>query len=366
MIHKNIAILEGDGIGPEIMREGTKVLNAIGQKYGHRFDNVYSSFGAQAYFAFGHPFPDKTKQVCDNADAILKGPIGLSVAEMKKIPSEFAPEGAALLPLRRRYDTFANFRPVILPKSCADFSPLRSEIVGDGIDIMMIRELTGGIYFGSKIEGKSQGMMFARDDCHYTREQVERISHVAFQEARKKNSLLTNVHKANVLATSRFWNGVFEDVAKAYPDVKTSSMLVDNVACQLVVNPRQFNGVMLLENMQGDILTDQAGGILGSLGLMPSACVGPKKNYFEPAHGSAPDIAGKGIANPYSMIGSVAFMLEKSFGLEQEANDVWNALTAVFADGFRTKELARKNTLESKILTTSQFGDQVVAKILNA
>lgn len=366
MVQKNIAVLEGDGIGPEIMREGIKALNAISQKYSYIFNLIYSPFGAKAYFDNGHPFPDETKKNCDEADAILKGPIGLALSEMKKIPTEYAPEGAALLPLRKRLDTFANYRPVVLPKSCAEFSPLKPEVIGDGIDILMMRELVGGIYFGEKVEGKATGMQYARDDCYYTKEQIERFAHISFQEARKRNSKLTNVHKSNVLATSRFWNAIFEEVSKQYSDVKLEPMLVDNVAYQLVVKPTQFNGVMSFENMQGDILTDQANGILSSLGLMPSACLNPQtgKGYYEPAHGSAPDIAGKDMANPYSMIGSVAFMLEKSFGLEQESRDVWNALTNVFAEGYRTKELSNKNTPLERIISTSKFGDLVVKNIL--
>jgi len=364
-LEKKIAVLEGDGIGPEIMAEGLKVLSAVERAYGHSFGIIKAPFGAKAYFDHGHPFPEETKKACDSADAILKGPIGLAVAEMKKIPPEMAPEGAALLPLRKRYDTYANYRPVVLPASCAEFSPLKADRIGKGLDILMMRELVGGIYFGEKEEGKATGMRYARDDCRYSREQVERFAHVCFKEARGRKCQLTNVHKANVLATSRFWNAVFEEVAKAYPDVKMSSMLVDNVAYQLVVNPSQFNGVMAFENMQGDILTDQAGGILGSLGLMPSACLNPEtgRGYYEPAHGSAPDIAGKNVANPYSMIGSVAFMLEKSFGLEKESKAVWAALTGVFADGYRTKELAGKATPAEKILSTTKFGDLVAGKI---
>ena len=362
---KTIAILEGDGIGPEIMKEGIKALSAVGKKYNHTFDLNYAPFGAKAYFDFGHPFPENTKEICDKSDAILKGPVGVALSEMKKIPPEMGPEIAGLLPLRKRYDTFANYRPVFLPKSCADFSPLKSDRIKEGIDILMMRELVGGIYFGEKVEGKATNMEYARDDCFYTREQIERFAHVCFKEAQKRNRKLTNVHKSNVLATSRFWNAIFEEVAEQYPDVAMTPMLVDNVAYQLVINPTQFNGVMALENMQGDILTDQAGGILGSLGLMPSACLNPStgRGYYEPAHGSAPDIAGKNIANPYSMIGSVAFMLEKSFGLKKESTAVWNALISIFARGYRTKELSN-NTSAEKILSTSQFGDLVVTNIL--
>ena len=363
----NIAILEGDGIGPEIMREGITALWAISAKYGHKFNFIYAPFGANAYFKEGHPFPEKTQKICDEADAILKGPIGLSLSEMKKIPAEYAPEGAALLPLRARLDTYANYRPVVLPKSYAEFSPLKSERLGEGIDIMMIRELVGGNYFGKKVEGKDTNMKYAIDEGRYDDWQVKRIAKVAFEEARKRKGKLTNVSKPNVMAEGRFWDAIVKDIAKEYPDVQLNNYIVDNMAFQLVINPSQFNGVVLFENMQGDILTDQAGGILGSLGLMPSACLNPQtgKGYYEPAHGSAPDIAGKGIANPYSMIGSVAFMLEKSFGLEKESQDVWNALTNVFARGYRTEELSNEKTPLENIVSTSEFGAIVKENILD-
>lgn len=359
----NIAVLEGDGIGPEIVKEGLKVLNCIANKYGHQFTITPAPFGASAYFSYGSPFPDETKAICDKADAIVKGPVGLAVEEMKKIPQECRPELGAILPLRKRYDTFANYRPVRLPKSLAHFSPLREEVIGEGIDILMIRELVGGIYFGAKTEGSATDMHYAHDDCTYTDEQVRRIAVVAFEEARQKNALLTNVHKANVLATSRFWNEVIEDVRRQYEDVRYSSILVDNAAFQLMKNPSQFNGVMLLENMQGDILTDQAGGVLGSLGLMPSACIGPQKGYVEPAHGSAPDIAGQNKANPYSMIGSIAFLFEKCLSLPRESEEIWQALFTVLERGYATVELASARTDSSRILSTSDFGDMVVSII---
>ncbi len=367
MVQKTIAILNGDGIGPEIMHEGIKVLEAIEQKYDHVFYKSYADFGASAYFLHGHPFPERTKNICDEADSILKGPIGLALDEMKKIPQDMSPEGAGLLPLRKRYDTYANFRPVILPMSFEEFSPLKSQRLGSGVNIMMIRELVGGNYFGRKVEGKDTNWEYAIDEGKYERAQVERIAHVAFKEALKRDGRLTNVNKPNVMAEGRLWNHIVHEVAQNYPAVKLQDVIVDNMAFQLVVNPSQYNGVVLLENMQGDILTDQAAGILGSLGLMPSACLNPEtgKGYFEPAHGSAPDIAGKNVANPYSMIGSVAFMLEKSFGLEKEANEIWDSLSNVFGDGYRTKELANANTLENKILSTSQFGDRVRDRILN-
>ena len=364
-MEKVIAILEGDGIGPEIVREAIKVLNAIESKYGHKFTLNKSPFGAGAYFTEGSPFPEKTKLVCDEADAILKGPIGLAVEKMCDIPKEHRPEQGALLPLRKRYDTFANFRPVKLPKELASFSPLKESVIGDGIDILMIRELVGGIYFGDKTEGSSTGMKYAKDECQYTYDQIERVARVAFEEAQKRNVKLSNIHKSNVLATSRFWNEIVETVAKEFPDVPYSSVLVDNAAFQLVKNPSQFNGIMLTENMQGDILTDLGGGIVGSLGLLPSVCVGPEKCYAEAAHGSAPDIANKNIANPFSIIGSVGLLLDKSFNLETEAEDINNSIFKVFKDGFLTSDLATPDSNKGKILSTSEFGDKVVENIQN-
>jgi len=360
---KTIAVLEGDGIGPEIVAESIKVLRAVEKKYGHEFELTYAPFGAEAYFTDGSPLPEKTMKVCDQADAIIKGPVGLAVEKMDQIPQNMRPEIGAILPLRQRYDTFANYRPVRLPKALASFSPLKESLIGEGLDILMIRELVGGIYFGNKTEGSQTGMQYAEDDCKYTDEQVRRVAIVAFEEARKRKEPMTNIHKANVLATSRFWKEVVEDVGKSYPDVEYRSMLVDNAAFQLVKNPVQFNGVVLLENMQGDILTDQAGGVLGSLGLMPSACMGPQKGYVEAAHGSAPDIANQNKANPYSMIGSVAFLFEKCMGLREESERIWNALFGVFEKGYRTIELAPPGYDKSKILTTQEFGDLVVDMI---
>ncbi len=360
---KIIAILEGDGIGPEIMREAVKVLKTIEEKFHHTFILNYAPFGASAYFSEGSAFPEKTKKICDEADAIMKGPVGLAIEQMNTIPQEHRPEIAAILPIRKRYETFANFRPVRLPKELLSFSPIKPEILGDGLDILMIRELLGGIYFGEKTEGASTGMNYAKDECVYTEDEVTRVARVAFEEARKRKSGMTDIHKSNVLATSRFWKEIVEKISKKFPDVPYRSMLVDNAAFQLVKNPAQFNGVMLLENMQGDILTDQAGGILGSLGLMPSACIGPKKSFVEPAHGSAPDIANKNIANPYSMIGSVALMLEKCFDLREEASTVWEAMFKVFEQGFVTPDLAGKSLDSKRILSTSAFGDKVVGNI---
>jgi 3-isopropylmalate dehydrogenase len=362
---KKLAILEGDGIGPEIIRESLKVLRSVEARFGHSFACTFAPFGASAYFSDGSAFPEETKAICDEADAIVKGPVGLAVAEMNRIPPEHRPEIGAILPLRKRYDTYANFRPVVLPPDLVHFSPLKREIVAGGVDILMIRELVGGIYFGNKTEGSATGGAFASEDCTYTRGQVERVAICAFEQAVRRKVALTNIHKANVLATSRFWNTVVEEVAQRYPSVPYQSVLVDNAAYQLMINPRQYNGVMLLENMMGDILSDQAGGVLGSLGLMPSACVGPHKVYVEPSHGSAPDIAGQDKANPYSMIGSVALMLELAFGLDAEAKAIWDALTGLFRDGMTTPELSRMSPAGAKVLSSSAFGDEVARRILS-
>jgi 3-isopropylmalate dehydrogenase len=357
-----IALLPGDGIGPELALEARKVLNAIQAKGQAQFDCVEAPFGGNAYLQTGKAFPDETKQICDDADAILKGPIGLSKEASDKIPVDEQPERGALLPMRRRYDTFANYRPVYLPKSLAHFSPLKPEVIGDGIDLLMIRELVGGLYFGAKERGTNDaGQRFVRETLEYDEGQIARILHVAFGEAMKRKRVLHNVHKSNVLISSVLWNEVLEEVATGYPEVEVKHVIVDAAATLLCLNPRQFD-VMVMENMFGDILSDLGGGLLGSLGLMPSACVGPEKAYYEPAHGSAPDIAGQGIANPYSMIGSVAMMLETSFGMVAEARSIWSALEQVFADGYATVDLGT-GADGVQVLDTAAFGDKVVESL---
>ena len=357
-----IALLDGDGIGPEIMAEAIKVLDLIADRNDVSFELIHAPFGASAYFSHGHSFPEETKAVCDAADAILKGPIGLSHEDSKKIPIDMQPERGALLPLRRRYNTFANFRPVFLPKSLAHFSPLKPEIIGDGIDFMIIRELVGGLYFGKKETGINEdGKRFVNESLEYDEDQIKRIAKVAFDTARKRKKVLHNIHKSNVLKSSVLWNEVIEEVGTDYPDVEVKHILVDAAATYMCLNPGQFD-VMVMENMFGDILSDQGGGILGSLGLMPSACIGPKKAYYEPSHGSAPDIAGQGIANPYSMIGSVAMMLEMSFDMEAEAKKVWHATESVFGQGYSTPDLSKPGA-DVTMISTDGFGDLVVTEL---
>ncbi len=362
MTNYTIALLAGDGIGPEIMAEAVKVFKLVEQRNDVSFNLVEAEFGAGAYFTVGHPFPEATKAICDDADAILKGPIGLSHEESKKIPVDLQPERGALLPLRRRYNTFANFRPVSLPKGLAHFSPLKPEVIGEGIDLIMVRELVGGLYFGEKEVGvNEQGLRYVRETLEYDEEQIRRIMHEALQLAMRRKKILHNIHKSNVLKSSVLWNEVLEEVAEEYPQVEIRHILVDAAATLLCLNPGQFD-VMVMENMFGDILSDQGGGILGSLGLMPSACKGPEKSYYEPSHGSAPDIAGQNIANPYSMIGSVAMMLENSFGMVEESKNVWHAMQSVFAEGFSTPDLSKPGS-DVKMIKTAEFGDKVVAAL---
>ncbi|WP_150045977.1 3-isopropylmalate dehydrogenase [Methylomonas rhizoryzae] len=362
MKHYKIAILAGDGIGPEITKEAIKVLKLIEERNDVTFELLPAAFGACAYFESGSAFPDQTKAICDQADAILKGPIGLSHEDSKRIPIDEQPERGALLPLRRRYNTYANFRPVSLPKSLAHFSPLKPEIIGEGIDLIIVRELVGGLYFGEKETGiNATGLRYVRETLEYDEAQIRQIMQQAFKLASKRRKLLHNIHKSNVLKSSVLWNEVMEEVAKEYPDVQVVNMLVDAAATALCLKPTQFD-VMVMENMFGDILSDQGGGILGSLGLMPSACIGPDKAYYEPSHGSAPDIAGKNIANPYSMIGSVAMMLENSFDMAAEAKNVWAAMQGVFGDGYSTADLSKPGSGVTMI-STDEFGDKVVEKL---
>ena len=358
-----IAILPGDGIGPEIMAEGVKVLRAVEARSDVSFDLVEAPFGAGAWFSHGKSFPLETQALVDSADAVVKGPIGLDHERSKQIPVDEQPERGALLPMRKRLDTFANYRPVYLPKSLAHFSPLKPEVIGDGIDILMVRELVGGLYFGDKETGTNeQGLRYVRETLEYDEAQIKNILVKAFELAQGRKKVLHNIHKSNVLKSSVLWNEVLEEVAVNYPDVEVRHTLVDAAATALCLNPGQFD-VMVMENMFGDILSDQGGGILGSLGLMPSACLGPNgKAYYEPSHGSAPDIEGQQIANPYSMIGSMAMMLEFSFGMKAEADKVWDAMQSVFADGFSTADLSKPGA-GVKMISTSDFGDRVVAHL---
>ncbi len=357
-----IALLAGDGIGEEIMAEAVKILKVISSRQsGIDFELIPAAFGASAWFSTGSCWPEETQALCDRSDIILKGTIGLGHADSRKIPAAQSPE-KALLNLRRRYDTFANFRPVYLPSSLAHFSPLKPEVVGDGIDIMIIRELVGGLYFGQKEAGvNEQGLRYAKETLEYDENQIRRVVTLAFETAMQRRRKLHSVHKSNVLKSSALWTEIVEEVAADFPDVAVHHVLVDVAATYLCLRPTEFD-VMVMENLFGDILSDQGGGILGSLGLMPSACLGPEKSYYEPAHGSAPDIAGQNIANPYSMLGSVAMMLDMSFGMKQEANNLWQAMQQVFADGYSTPDISRPGA-GNTIVSTQEFGDRVATTL---
>jgi len=357
-----IALLAGDGIGPEIMQQAEKVLNAVETCSDVKFDLTPALFGAAAWFETGHSLPQETIDICDQSDAILKGTIGLNHEDTQKIPVEERPERAGLLPLRKHLDTYANFRPVYLPAGLKHFSPLKPEIIGDGIDIMIIRELVGGLYFGEKKLGVDEhGQRYAVETLEYTEQQIERILRVALETAQKRKGVLHNIHKSNVLKSSVLWNEILGEIAGEYPDVRIEHMLVDAAATYLCLNPGQFD-VMVMENMMGDILSDQGGGILGSLGLMPSACIGPNKAYYEPSHGSAPDIAGQNVANPYSMLGSVAMMLEYSFGMKDQSKAIFDAMEALFVEGFTTPDLVQPE-VENRMISTDEFGDKVAKAI---
>jgi 3-isopropylmalate dehydrogenase len=357
-----IAILPGDGIGPEIMREAVKILKLIEERNDIEFELTEAAFGASAYFEKGHPFPEETKAICADADAILKGPVGLNYEQTEKIPVDLRAERGAILPLRKWLNTYANIRPVLLPRGLAHFSPLKPEIIGEGIDIIMIRELVGGLYFGEKEIGvNDKGLRYVKETLEYDEEQIAQIAHVAFKQAMSRKKILHNIHKNNVLKSSVLWNEVVTEISQEYPEVEVKHILVDAAATYLCLDPGQFD-VMVMENMFGDILSDQGGGILGSLGLMPSACLGDNTAYYEPSHGSAPDIGGKNIANPYSMIGSVAMMLELSLKMPDESRNIWKAMQSVFVQGYSTPDLSKPGS-GVNMIATDEFGDRVVDEL---
>ncbi len=341
----HIAVLPGDGIGPEIIEQAKRVLQSASEQFGFSLDMTEALVGGIAYDATGHPLPPETLALCRRSDAVLLGAVGGPKWDNVQ-PATLRPEVGALLPLRKELGLFANLRPAILFPALADVSSLRAEIVGTGLDILVVRELTGGIYFGQP-KGRDEDGNRAVDTCVYTRVEIERIARVGFLSARGRGKRLCSVDKANVLETSRLWRQVVIDVAAEYPDVELTHMLVDNCAMQLVRNPRQFD-VIVTENMFGDILSDEASMLTGSLGMLPSASLGATPTaagagqfgLYEPIHGSAPDIAGKGIANPLATILSTALLLRHSLGLETAAQGIEKAVSKVLDDGHRTADIA--------------------------
>ncbi|MGN0846152.1 MAG: 3-isopropylmalate dehydrogenase [Kiritimatiellia bacterium] len=350
---KTIAVVAGDGIGPEIVREAVAVLNVVAAKFGHVFACEERLVGGAAYDACGDCLPDETLAACKAADAVLLGAVG--GPKWDGLPGPKRPEKRALLTLRKELGLFANLRPAKVWAPLKEASPLRPEVIGDGLDLLVVRELTGGVYFGAH-ERAADGQS-ARDEMPYSVPEIARIARVAFESAKTRGGRVTCVDKANVLETSRLWREVVRRVRdEAYPEAALDFMYVDNAAMQLVRAPGRFD-VILTENMFGDILSDEASQITGSIGLLPSASLREDGfGLYEPIHGSAPDIAGKGIANPLATILSVALMLRHSFGLAAEAAAVERAVGEVLARGARTADLGGS-------MTCAEMGAAVAAAI---
>ncbi|TGN17628.1 3-isopropylmalate dehydrogenase [Leptospira idonii] len=353
---KKIAVLAGDGIGPEVMEVALDVVNkALGSKK-NEFQFEPALVGGAAIDATGSPLPPETLKLCEESQAIFFGSVG--GPKWETLPPDRQPERGALLPLRKHFDLFANLRPAIIYPELKKASPLRGDIIGDGLDILILRELTSGIYFGKPKGREGSGPEeFAYDTMKYSRREIERIARKAFEAARKRNKKVTSIDKANVLTTSVLWREVVVDLHKReFSDCSLDHLYVDNAAMQLIVKPKQFD-VMLCENMFGDILSDEASIITGSIGMLPSASISESGfGLYEPSGGSAPDIAGKGIANPIAQILSGALMLRYSFGMEDEAVKIENAIRTVLKQGYRTGDIAEEG---SKILGTKDIGAQI-------
>ncbi len=352
----NLTVLPGDGIGPEVTEQAVLVLRAVADRFGHQIHLQQKLIGGAALAAFNDPLPADTIQACVSSSAVLLGAVGSPAFDHN--PGHLRPE-AGLLRIRRELGAYANLRPAVFFPALEDCSPLRAEIVR-GTDIMIVRELLGGAYFGQprSIEGEA-GARIAVNTMRYGENEIERIARVAFELAMKRKKKVLSVDKANVLECSRLWRDVVTRVGKDYREVKLGHQYVDSAAMLLVQRPAEFD-VVLTENMFGDILSDQAGGVVGSLGLLASASIGGPVGLYEPVHGSAPDIAGKGIANPLGAILSVAMLLRHSFHLEREAACVEGAVADVLAKGARTADLAGKM---HKAISTSEMGRRVVEAV---
>jgi len=354
----NIAVIKGDGIGPEIVSEAMKVLEAVGEKYGHEFVFTEALAGGCAIDEYGVPLPQETIDICKASDSVLLGAVG--GPKWDNQPGHLRAE-KAILGLRSELGLFANLRPALMFNSLADACPLKPELVEGGLDVLIVRELTGGVYFGERGRKQTEDMgEMAWDIMPYSEKEIERIGRVGFEMAMKRNKKLTSVDKSNVLETSRLWRSVMHKLKEEYPEVEYNDLFVDNTAMQLVINPKQFD-VIVTENMFGDILSDEASMITGSIGLLPSASLGEgTRGLYEPIHGSAPDIAGKGIANPLATILSLGMLLRYSFGLAEEALAVENAVQAVLEEGWRTADIAKKG---EKSLSTQEMGAKVIEKL---
>ena len=357
----NIVTIPGDGIGPEIVREACKVLDKVGEVYGHTFQYTKILMGGCSIDAYGVPLTDEALETAKKSDAVLLGAVGGNVGNSKwyDVAPNLRPE-AGLLAIRKGLNLFANLRPAYLYNELADACPLKKENIGDGFDMIIVRELTGGLYFGERHTEEVDGVLQATDTLTYNENEIRRIAIKAFDIAMKRRKHVISVDKANVLDSSRLWRKVVEEVAKDYPEVKLEHMLVDNCAMQLVMNPGQFD-VVLTENMFGDILSDEASMITGSIGMLPSASLA-KGNFgmYEPVHGSAPDIAGQDKANPMATILSTAMMLRYSFDMDKEADAIEAAVQQVLTDGYRTGDIYSEGC---KKVGTMEMGNLIAAHI---
>jgi 3-isopropylmalate dehydrogenase len=356
-----VAVLPGDGIGPEVMAEALRVLDAVEKRYQVTFERTHANVGGAGIDNEGKALPETTVNICKASDAILFGSVG--GPKWETLPPDEQPERGALLPLRKIFGLYANLRPAIIFPSLSGASSLKEEVIGGGFNVLVIRELTGGIYFSQPkgIEGSGRDRIGV-DTMRYSVPEIERITHVAFQAARKRGNKVCSIDKANVLSSSVLWREIVTTVATEYPDVELSHMYVDNAAMQLVRWPKQFD-VILCENMFGDILSDEAAMLTGSLGMLPSASLAEGTfGMYEPSGGSAPDIAGQGIANPIAQILSAGMMLRFSFGMVEAADAIDNAVATVLEQGFRTRDIYQKKEGE-KLVNTKEIGDAIIAAL---
>jgi 3-isopropylmalate dehydrogenase len=356
-----IAVLPGDGIGPEVMAEALKVLDAVEKKYDVKFERTFANVGGAGIDKEGKALPQTTIDICKASDAILFGSVG--GPKWESLPPDEQPERGALLPLRKIFGLYANLRPAIIFPSLTGASSLKEEVIAGGFNVLVVRELTGGIYFSQPkgIEGEGRNRVGV-DTMRYSVPEIERIAHVAFQAAQKRGNKVCSIDKANVLSTSVLWREIVVGIGKEYPDVELSHMYVDNAAMQLVRWPKQFD-VILCENMFGDILSDEAAMLTGSLGMLPSASLAEGSfGMYEPSGGSAPDIAGQGIANPIAQILSAGMMLRYSFGMVEAADAIDDAVAKVLDQGCRTRDIYQKKEGE-KLVDTKGMGDAIVAAL---
>jgi 3-isopropylmalate dehydrogenase len=356
-----IAVLPGDGIGPEVMAEALKVLDAVEQKFAVKFERTFANVGGAGIDNEGKALPQSTVDICKASDAILFGSVG--GPKWESLPPDEQPERGALLPLRKIFGLYANLRPAIIFPSLTGASSLKEEVIAGGFNVLVVRELTGGIYFSQPkgIEGEGRDRIGV-DTMRYSVPEIERITHVAFQAARKRGKKICSIDKANVLSTSVLWREVVTGIAREYPDVALSHMYVDNAAMQLVKWPKQFD-VILCENMFGDILSDEAAMLTGSLGMLPSASLAEGSfGMYEPSGGSAPDIAGQGIANPIAQILSAGMLLRYSFGMVDASEVIDKAVAKVLDQGIRTRDIYQQKAGE-KLVNTKEMGDAIIAAL---